>query len=82
VNFSSDTGPTQATAYAIAFTTSVVYRKDDQKDPAWAADESSQRDEYDMGQTAQNYFDREMESIERLSAAFARNLVAAMLEAF
>jgi hypothetical protein len=35
-----------------------------------------------MGENAQNYFDREMLSIERLSSAFARNLVAAMLEAF
>jgi hypothetical protein len=40
------------------------------------------RDEYDMGDNAQTYFDREEQSIERLSAAFARSLVAAMLEAF
>jgi acetyl-CoA acetyltransferase len=82
VNFSSDTGTTQATRYAISLTASVVYRKIGQKEPLWANDAFSQRDEYDMGETAQNYFDREMLSIERLSAAFARNLVAAMLEAF
>jgi hypothetical protein len=35
-----------------------------------------------MGQEAFTYFDREEQTIERLSAAFARNLVAAMLEAF
>jgi hypothetical protein len=35
-----------------------------------------------MGDNAQSYFDREEQSIERLSAAFARSLVAAMLEAF
>jgi len=82
VNFSSDTGTTQATRYAISLTASVVYRKIGQKEPIWANDAFSQRDEYDMGENAQSYFDREMLSIERLSAAFARNLVAAMLEAF
>jgi hypothetical protein len=82
VNFSSDTGQTQATRYAISMTASVVYRKIGQKEPLWANDAFSQRDEYDMDQNAQNYFDREEQSIERLSAAFARSLVAAMLEAF
>jgi hypothetical protein len=82
VNFSSDTGQTQATRYAIAMTASVVYRKIGQKEPLWINDAFSQRDEYDMGENSQNYFDREEQSIERLSAGFARNLVAAMLEAF
>jgi hypothetical protein len=82
VNFSSDTGQTQATRYAIAMTASVVYRKIGQKEPLWINDAFSQRDEYDMGENSQNYFDREGQSIERLSAGFARNLVAAMLEAF
>jgi hypothetical protein len=82
VNFSADTGVTQATRYAISLTASVVYRKIGQKEPIWANDAFSQRDEYDMGENAQNYFDREMISIERLSAAFARSLVASMLEAF
>ena len=82
VNFSSDTGTTQATRFAISLTASVVYRKIGQKEPIWANDAFSQRDEYDMGENAQSFFDREMLSIERLSGAFARNLVAAMLEAF
>ena len=82
VNFSGETGTTQATRYAIGLTASVVYRKIGQKEPLWANEAFSQRDEYDMGDNAQTYFDREEQSIERLSAAFARSLVAAMLEAF
>jgi hypothetical protein len=35
-----------------------------------------------MGENSETYFDREEQSIERLSVAFARSLVAAMLEAF
>jgi hypothetical protein len=82
VNFSADTGTTQATRYAISLTASVVYRKIGQKEPLWSNEAFSQRDEYDMGENAQSYFDREEQSIERLSNAFARSLVAAMLEAF
>jgi hypothetical protein len=82
VNFSGDTGTTQATRYAINLTANVSYRKIGQAEPLWASDAFSQRDEYDMDQSAQGYFDREEQSIERLAAAFAKSLVAAMLEAF
>jgi hypothetical protein len=82
VGFSSDTGLTQATRYAITLTANVVYRKIGQSDPIWSNDAFSQRDEYDMSEQSQNYFDREGQSIERLSTSFARSLVAAMLEAF
>jgi hypothetical protein len=82
VNFSSETGQTQATRYAIAVTAKVAYRKVGQAEPIWSNDAFSQRDEYDMGESSETYFDREEQSIERLSVAFARSLVAAMLEAF
>ena len=82
VNFSTESGQTQASRYAISLTASVVYRKIGQKEPLWSNEAFSHRDEYDMGDNAQSYFDREEQSIERLSAAFARSLVAAMLEAF
>ena len=82
VNFSTESGQTQASRYAITLTANVVYRKIGQKEPLWANDAFSQRDEYDMGENASTYFDREEQSIERLSNAFARSLVAAMLEAF
>jgi hypothetical protein len=82
VGFSGDPGSTQASRYAISLVASVVYRKIGQKEPIWANESFSQRDEYDMGETPQTYFDREEQSIVRLATAFARSLVAAMLEAF
>lgn len=82
VGFSGESGVTQASRYSISLTASVVYRKIGQKEPIWSNDAFSQRDEYDMGEDASTYFDREEQTIERLSAAFARSLVAAMLEAF
>ncbi len=82
VGFSAESGVTQASRYSISLTARVVYRKIGQKEPIWSNDAFSQRDEYDMGENASTYFDREEQTIERLSAAFARSLVAAMLEAF
>ena len=82
VNFTDEGGVSQATRYAITLTASVVYRKIGQKQPIWANNAFTLRDEYDMDTQATSYFDREQLSIGRLSQAFARNLVAAMLEAF
>jgi hypothetical protein len=73
---------TQASRYAIALSASVVYRKVGQKEPLWSNDAFSQRDEYDMGESSQNYFDREEQSMVRLADSFAKSVVAAMLEAF
>lgn len=82
VNFSDSGGQTQASRYSIAMVAKVVYRKIGQVEPIWSNDAFSQRDEYDMGDNAQSYFDREDQSIDRLAEAFARSLVSAMLEAF
>jgi len=75
-------GVQQASRYAITVVASVVYRKIGQKEPLWANESFSQRDEYDMSETAANYFDREEQSLMRVADAFARSLVATMLEAF
>jgi hypothetical protein len=73
---------TQASRYAIALTATVVYRRIGVKEPIWSNDAFSLRDEYDMGENPQSYFDREEQSMDRLSEGFARSLVSAMLEAF
>jgi hypothetical protein len=50
--------------------------------PIWANEGFSFRDEYDIGDNATSYFDREDQSVDRIAIGFARSLVAAMLEAF
>ncbi len=72
----------QASRYAISLTANVVYRKIGQKEPLWANEAFTQRDEYDMGENPGTYFDREDQALMRLSEGFARSVVAAMLEAF
>jgi hypothetical protein len=71
-----------ASRYATTIVAKVVYRKIGQTELLWESESFSQRDEFDMGDTPQGYFDREEQSMERLSQTFARGLVSTMLEAF
>jgi len=77
-----DSGRTQADRYSITLTARVRYTKVGASEPMWSSDSFSYRDEYEIGADAAAFFDREDQSIERLTTSFARNLVAAMLEAF
>ncbi len=82
VSFSGAAGATQATRYAITITARITYRKLGEKEPIWSHEGFSFRDEYDIGDQATSYFDREEQSIDRVAEGFARSMVAAMLEAF
>ncbi len=73
---------TQASRYLITLVAKVIYKKIGQKDPIWANEGFSFREEYDIGDVGSSYFDREDQTIDRLGTSFARSLVAAMLEAF
>jgi len=85
VGFSEEgtgTTRTQASRYAISLTARVKYFKVGEKEPLWSSDAFAFRDEYDIGADAATFFDREDQAVDRLASSFARNLVAAMLEAF
>jgi hypothetical protein len=73
---------TQASRYAISLTARVTYSKVGETEPIWSSDSYTFRDEYDIGAEAATFFDREDQALDRLAVSFARNLVAAMLEAF
>jgi hypothetical protein len=75
-------GQQQASRYAIRLNGRVKYGKVGEKEPIWQNDSFSVVDEYDVGSDPQSFFDREEQAILRLVELFARNLVAAMLEAF
>jgi hypothetical protein len=79
---SSGQSTSLASRYATTIVAKVVYRKIGQTEPIWENASFTQRDEFDMSETPQGYFDREEQSMDRLSQAFARGLVSAMLEAF
>ena len=73
---------TQASRYAISLVARVKYTKVGQAEPIWQSESFSFRDEYDVGDNPATFFDREDQTIERMSTSFAKNLVSAMLEAF
>jgi hypothetical protein len=85
VGFSGDPSQadrTQASRYAITLTARVRYAKPGAEQPIWEDESFGLREEYDIGEDSEAFFDREEQALERLSQAFARSLVAAMLEAF
>lgn len=79
---SAQNANTQASRYAIVLTARVKYAKVGASEPIWENGAFSAHDEYDVGDTASTFFDREDQAIDRLSKSFAQSLVAAMLEAF
>jgi len=76
------TSSTQASRYEIVVTAKVKYTKVGATEPIWSNDGFTFRDEYDLGNDPATFVDREEQALERLSEAFARSLVANMLEAF
>lgn len=77
-----DAGRTTADRYSISLTARVRYIKVGATEPMWSSDSFSFRDEYEIGSDPAIFFDREEQSMDRLTTSFARNLVATMLEAF
>jgi hypothetical protein len=82
VGFSGGAGSTTASRYAITLTARVRYYKPGEPQPIWQNDAFVYRDEYDLGSDSTSFFDRADQGVDRLAQAFARSLVAAMLEAF
>ena len=85
IGFSDDrsaTNTTEASRYAIVLVARVKYTKTGVVEPIWQSESLTTRDEYDVGDDPSAYFDREEQAIDRLAIAFARNVVASMLEAF
>jgi hypothetical protein len=78
-------GSSQASRYEVTLTAKVRYTKVGQAEPIWSNDAFSFREEYDLGSggaDTASFNDRESQALDRLAEAFARSLVASMLEAF
>jgi len=72
----------QASRYEIALTAKIKYTKVGVDEPIWSNDNFVFKEEYDLGSDPAAFVDRESQAIDRLVDAFARTLVANMLEAF
>jgi hypothetical protein len=79
----SDSGTrSEASRYAALLTARIRYAKVGATQPIWENDSFIARDEYDIGDDADNYFDREEQALDRIAVSFAKSVIAAMLEAF
>jgi hypothetical protein len=81
-NRADDTGQLQASRYAVSLTARVRYTKTGKVEPIWEAEAFSARDETDVGNDPESFFDRDEQVQDRLATNFARRMVSAMLEAF
>ena len=79
---SDDGTRSEANRYVALLTARVRYAKPDVAQPIWESEGFTARDEYDIGEDAETYFDREEQAQDRMAVAFAKAVVAAMLEAF
>ncbi|MBN2370490.1 MAG: hypothetical protein JXO72_08380 [Vicinamibacteria bacterium] len=77
----SEAGQVQANRYSIRLEASVRYRKTGQEEPIWSSDSFSFADSYDVDGEEESFIGSD-QAMERLSTAFARQLVSEMLEAF
>jgi hypothetical protein len=71
----------QASRYSIRVIARVRYIKVGQEEPLWSNDAYAFSESYDMGEESVSFIESD-QAIERLATAFARQLVADMLEAF
>ncbi len=81
-NRADSAGRSEASRYVALLTAKVRYAKLGVTQPIWESDGFSARDEYDIGDDADNYFDREEQALDRIAVNFAKSVVSAMLEAF
>jgi hypothetical protein len=82
IGFSSEGDTTQASRFAISISTRIVYKKVGATEAIWASENFVFREEAEFSDTSEDFFDKEQQTWDRLGEAFARSLVAAMLEAF
>ena len=82
IGFSSEGDTTQASRFAVSVSARIVYRKVGAKEPIWASENFAAREEAEFSDDSTAFFDKEQQTWDRLGEAFARSLVAAMLEAF
>lgn len=83
IGFSDEGGArTQPNRYSATLTARVRYAKTGQTEAIWENPAFAFREEYDVSDDPSAFFNQEEQALDRLSAQFARSLVAAMLEAF
>jgi hypothetical protein len=72
----------QASRYSIVVRAEVVFTDVVEKETIWSESNFSFRDEYEVGEDPDEFFDQEGMALERVAEDFAKTLVSRILEAF
>lgn len=72
----------QASTYTVVVRAQVEFKDLVQNDVIWSSNNFSFRDDYEIGEDPEEFFDQEGLTLQRLSEEFAKSLVSSILEAF
>lgn len=75
-------GVNQASRYSVVVRARVDFKDLVQNKTLWSDSNFSFRDEYEIGENPEEFFDQESLSLQRLAQEFAKSLVSRILEAF
>jgi hypothetical protein len=77
-----DATANQAARYTVVIRAEVVFHDEIEDREIWADSSFSFREEYEVGEDPEEYFDQEGMALERMAEEFAKTLVSRILEAF
>lgn len=72
----------RATRYQVTITADVALTDSTTEKPIWKQDGFTFRDEYEIDEDIQVYFDREIQAIERIAKRFAQSVITTIMEGF
>jgi len=72
----------QASTYTVIVRAQVEFKDLVQDDVIWSSNSFSFRDDYEIGEDPEEFFDQEGLTLQRLAEEFAKSLVSSILEAF
>jgi hypothetical protein len=72
----------QASTYTVVVRSQVEFKDLVQNDVIWSSNNFAFRDDYEIGENPEEFFDQEGLTLQRLSEEFAKSLVSSILEAF
>ena len=74
--------PNQASTYTVVVRAQVEFRDLVEDRVIWASNSFQFRDDYEIGEDPEEFFDQEGLTLQRLGEEFAKSLVSSILEAF
>lgn len=75
-------GANQASTYTVVVRAQVEFRDLVEDEVIWSSNNFSFRDDYEIGEDPEQFFDQEGLTFQRLAEEFAKSLVSSILEAF